>query len=62
VGVAFGITILATVYGGDVDRFAPAFTVGALFGLLGMLVALRMHRGPAPQPAPPVTMALSPES
>lgn len=66
VGVAFGITILATVYGGDVDRFAPAFAVGALFGLLGMLVALRMRRGvPAPAAAeatPAIGLAASPEA
>lgn len=44
VGVAVGITTLATIYGGDVDRFAAGFGVGALFGLLGMLSALRMSR------------------
>ena len=44
VGVAFGITILATVYGGDVDRFAPAFAVGAVFAVIGTLAALGMRR------------------
>ena len=44
VGVAFGITILATVYDGDVDRFAPAFAVGAAFAVAGTLAALAMHR------------------
>jgi MFS family permease len=44
VGVAFGITILATLYGGDIDGFAPAFAVGAGFALVGMLAALGMHR------------------
>jgi MFS family permease len=44
VGVAFGITILATVYGGDIDGFAPAFAVGAAFALVGMLAACGMRR------------------
>ena len=44
VGVAFGITILATVYRGDVDRFAPAFAVGAVFAVAGTLAALGMRR------------------
>jgi MFS family permease len=44
VGVAFGITILATVYDGDLDRFAPAFAVGAVFALLGAVTAWSMLR------------------
>ncbi|HEX6239051.1 MAG TPA: MFS transporter [Acidimicrobiales bacterium] len=44
VGVAFGITILATIYAGDVDRFPPAFAVGAAFAVVGMLAALGMRR------------------
>lgn len=60
VGVAFGITALATIYGGDVDRFAAGFAFGALLGLLGMLTSLRMRRdvevldtvGPAVAPPP----------
>ncbi len=44
VGVAFGITILATVYGGDLDGFAPTFAIGAVFAVLGMVAALGMHR------------------
>ncbi|HEX6424137.1 MAG TPA: MFS transporter [Acidimicrobiales bacterium] len=51
VGVAFGITIMATVYGGDVDRFAAAFAVGAVFAVAGTVAALGMrrhrHGGPA---------------
>jgi MFS family permease len=50
VGVAFGITILATVYAGDVDRFAPAFAVAAVFALAGALSSwgMRRHVRPAP--------------
>jgi MFS family permease len=52
VGVAFGITIMATVYGGEVDRFPPSFAVGAVFAVLGMAAALgmrhRAHRGGGP--------------
>jgi MFS family permease len=44
VGVAFGITILATVYDGDLDRFAPAFAVGAVFALVGAVTAWSMLR------------------
>src|SRR5690606_10243203 len=52
-GVAFGITILATVYGGDVDRFGPAFAVGAVLGLVGMLAALGVRsRSHVAQPEP----------
>lgn len=54
VGVAFGITVLATIYGDDVDRFAPAFAVGALFGLLAVLAALAMRGGPGPAGHAPV--------
>lgn len=45
VGVAFGIAVLASVYGGDVDRLAPGFMVGAVFGVAGILAALAMTRG-----------------
>jgi MFS family permease len=38
-GVAFGITLLATVYGSDVDRFPAAFAVGAVLALLGALAS-----------------------
>lgn len=44
VGVAFGITIMATVYAGDVDRFPAAFAVGAVFALLSAVVSLGMRR------------------
>ncbi len=44
VGVAFGITILATVYGGEVDGFPPAFAIGAVFAVIGTLAALGMRR------------------
>jgi len=43
-GVAFGITIMATTYGGEVDRFAPAFAVGAGFAVAGAIAALAMQR------------------
>ena len=43
-GVAFGITVMATTYGGDVDRFAPAFAVGAGFAVVGGVAALAMQR------------------
>jgi predicted MFS family arabinose efflux permease len=49
VGVAFGITIMATVYGGDVDGLPPAFALGAAFAVIGTAAALAMgrvaHRG-----------------
>jgi MFS family permease len=44
VGVASGITIMATVYGGDVDGFPASFAVGAVFAVLGMVAALGMRR------------------
>lgn len=44
VGIAFGIALMATVYGGDTDRFGPAFLVGALFGLVGLGSALALRR------------------
>jgi hypothetical protein len=44
VGVAFGITILASIYDGDLDRFAPAFAVGAVFAVLGAVTAWGMLR------------------
>jgi MFS family permease len=45
IGVAFGIATLATIYGGDTDRFAPAFAFGAVLGALGLLCALAMRPG-----------------
>jgi MFS family permease len=42
-GVAFGITVVATVYAGEVDRFAPAFVVAALFAVLASLLALGLR-------------------
>jgi MFS family permease len=44
IGVAFGITLMATVYAGEVDRFAPAFAIGAAFALAGAVAALAMRR------------------
>jgi MFS family permease len=57
VGVAFGIAILATVYGGDTDRFGIAFFVGAAFGLAGWAasLALRRLRSEADKPPCPST-------
>ncbi|HEV7758096.1 MAG TPA: hypothetical protein VGO78_03870, partial [Acidimicrobiales bacterium] len=36
---AFGITVMASVYASDVDRFPVAFAVGATFALLGVLTS-----------------------
>ncbi len=44
VGVAFGITILATLYAGDVDHFPLAFGTGAAVALLGVATAWGMLR------------------
>lgn len=44
-GSAFGITVLAAVYGGDVDRFPPAFLVGSVIGFAGIGAAMWMRRG-----------------
>ena len=49
VGVAFGITIMATVYGGEVNRFPPSFVVGLVFAVVGAVAALGMHRRPGPR-------------
>lgn len=57
VGVAFGITILATIYAGEIDRIASAFAAGVAFTLVGLLAALGMHRRPA---RPPGTGARNP--
>lgn len=46
VGVAFGITIMATVYGGRVSGFPPSFVVGLVFAVVGAVAALGMHRRP----------------
>lgn len=51
VGVAFGITILASIYDGDVDRFAPGFAVGAVFALVGAGTAWGMIRRSAAERA-----------
>lgn len=64
VGIVFGITVMASVYGSDVDRFAPAFAVGAVFGLAAAFVSLAMrhhrHRPPAPTPVEAPTTAPAP--
>jgi MFS family permease len=52
VGVATGITVLATVYGGRVAGFPPAFAVGAAFAVAGAVVALGMRRLAPPRGAP----------
>ena len=56
-GVAFGITILATIYGSDVDRFPPAFAVGAVFALAGALASLGLRSGHPEHPPPPEALA-----
>lgn len=43
-GVAFGITIMASAYGGDVDRFAFAFALGAVFAAAAAVVSLGLRR------------------
>lgn len=45
VGVAFGITLMATVYGGEVDGFPPSFAIGVVFAVLAAVAALGL-RGP----------------
>jgi MFS family permease len=52
VGVAFGITVLATVYGGEIDGFPLAFAVGAAFALAGAVASLGLRSG-HPHHAPP---------
>jgi MFS family permease len=52
VGVAFGITVLATVYGSEIDRFPLAFAVGAAFALAGAVASLGLRSG-HPTHAPP---------
>lgn len=57
-GVVFGITILASLYGSDVDRFPLAFGVGAAFALLGGATAYGMAvraRRPNPEPVEAIT-------
>jgi MFS family permease len=52
VGVAFGITVLATVYGSEIDRFPLAFAVGAAFAMAGAVASLGLRSG-HPEHAPP---------
>jgi MFS family permease len=60
VGVAFGITIMATVYGGEVSGFPPSFVVGLVFAAAGAVAALGMHRRPgAGRQRPPAGDATS---
>jgi MFS family permease len=47
IGVAFGITMLAAIYGGREDGFAAGFVVGLVFAVLGALTCLPMRRGRA---------------
>lgn len=42
-GVAFGITIVATIYSSNVSHFPPAFTAAAAFALLAAASSLGMH-------------------
>jgi len=44
-GVAFGITVMATVYGGRVDGFPPAFWIAAVVAGPAVLAALPMRPG-----------------
>jgi MFS family permease len=44
-GVAFGITVMATVYGGRIDGFPPAFWIAAVVAGLAVLAALPMRPG-----------------
>jgi EmrB/QacA subfamily drug resistance transporter len=59
IGVAFGITTMAAVYAGDVDRFPAAFVVGAVLAAISAVVCLAMSRGQPGATAPsPATVAL----
>jgi hypothetical protein len=59
IGVAFGITVLAAVYGGDVDGFAPGFVIGAVLAGIAAVVSLGMRRGrPGATPPSPIEVAL----
>jgi MFS family permease len=42
-GVAFGITLVATVYGSEIDRFPAAFAVGAVLALTGAVAATALR-------------------
>jgi MFS family permease len=42
IGVVFGITVMASTYGGDVDQIPLAFGLGAASAALGTVAALRM--------------------
>jgi MFS family permease len=44
IGVAFGITLMATAYAGDVDRFSLGFALGTLFAVASAGAALTMRR------------------
>jgi MFS family permease len=60
-GVAFCITIVATVYASDVDRFPAAFAVAALIALLAALTSTGLAaRTPHPCAAGPTPIAPDP--
>ena len=61
VGVAFGITIMATVYGGEVSGFPPSFVVGLVFAVVGAVLALGMRRTGGARPGRPVDGAAAAE-
>jgi MFS family permease len=61
VGVAFGITIMATVYGGEVSGFPPSFVVGLVFAVVGAVLALGMRRTGGARPGAPVDGAAAAE-
>lgn len=46
VGVVFGITIMASIYASETDRFPVAFAVGAAFAVAATISALSMGRPP----------------
>ncbi|HEX7132923.1 MAG TPA: MFS transporter, partial [Iamia sp.] len=50
-GVVFGITIMASLYASDTDRFPLSFAVGAAFALVAAAAAPGMAR-----PARPLTL------
>jgi MFS family permease len=59
-GMTFGITIMASVYAGDVDRFAASFGIGTVFAVAASITALGLRRH-EPQPARAAEVPVTPE-
>jgi MFS family permease len=60
-GVAFGITVVATVYASEVDRFPAAFAVAAAFALLGAVLSTGLRAATATRSAPAALASPLPE-